>query len=43
MSQEGYDELNNELNDLIKERLPKAIQAIQEARDKGDLSESTLR
>lgn len=40
MSQEGYDELNNELNDLIKERLPEAIQAIQEARDKGDLSEN---
>lgn len=40
MSQEGFDELNSELTDLIKVRLPKAIQAISEARDKGDLSEN---
>lgn len=40
MSQEGFDKLSSELNELIKERLPKAIQAIQEARDKGDLSEN---
>lgn len=40
MSQGGYDELSNELNDLIKVRLPEAIQAISEARDKGDLSEN---
>ena len=40
MSQEGYDKINNELNELIKDKLPKAIQAIQEARDKGDLSEN---
>lgn len=40
MSQEGYDKLNGELTELIKDRLPKAIQAIQEARDKGDLSEN---
>ena len=40
MSQEGYDKINGELNELIKDKLPKAIQAIQEARDKGDLSEN---
>lgn len=40
MSQEGFDKLNNELNGLIKERLPEAIHAISEARDKGDLSEN---
>lgn len=40
MSQEGFDKLNNELNCLIKERLPEAIHAISEARDKGDLSEN---
>lgn len=40
MSQEGYDKISSELNQLIKERLPKAIQAISEARDKGDLSEN---
>lgn len=40
MSQEGYDKIANELNELIKVRLPEAIQAISEARDKGDLSEN---
>lgn len=40
MSQEGYDKLSSELNELIKARLPEAIQAISEARDKGDLSEN---
>lgn len=40
MSQEGFDKLSGELNQLIKERLPEAIQAISEARDKGDLSEN---
>lgn len=40
MSQEGYDKLASELNELIKVRLPEAIQAISEARDKGDLSEN---
>ncbi len=40
MSQEGFDKLNTELTELIKERLPNAIQAISEARDKGDLSEN---
>lgn len=40
MSQEGYDKIANELNELIKVRLPETIQAISEARDKGDLSEN---
>lgn len=40
MSQEGFDKLSAELNEMIKEKLPKAIQAISEARDKGDLSEN---
>lgn len=40
MSQEGYDELVAELNHMIKVELPKAIDAVSEARDKGDLSEN---
>ena len=40
MSREGYEKLSSELNELIKERLPEAIDAISEARDKGDLSEN---
>lgn len=40
MSQEGYDKIATELNHLIKVRLPETIQAISEARDKGDLSEN---
>ncbi len=40
MSQEGFDKLSAELNELIKVRLPETIQAISEARDKGDLSEN---
>ena len=40
MSREGYEKLSSELNQLIKERLPEAIDAISEARDKGDLSEN---
>jgi transcription elongation factor GreA len=40
MSQEGYDQLVAELNHMIKVELPKAIDAVSEARDKGDLSEN---
>lgn len=40
MSKEGYGKLASELDNLIKEKLPRAIQAISEARDKGDLSEN---
>jgi transcription elongation factor GreA len=40
MSKEGYDKLVAELNELIEVELPKAIDAVAEARDKGDLSEN---
>lgn len=40
MSQEGYDKLVAELNQMIKVDLPRVIDAIAEARDKGDLSEN---
>ncbi|MGN1236419.1 MAG: transcription elongation factor GreA [Bacteroidaceae bacterium] len=40
MSQEGYDELVAELEQLEKVDLPAARDAIAEARDKGDLSEN---
>ena len=39
MSQEGYDKLVAELQELESE-LPKVKEAIAEARDKGDLSEN---
>ena len=37
---EGLQKLKDELDDLILRERPKIIQAIQEARDKGDLSEN---
>lgn len=40
MSQERYDELVAELNDMIKVQLPKATKELVEAREKGDLSEN---
>jgi transcription elongation factor GreA len=40
MSQEGYDKLVAELHNLIEVELPRAIDAVSEARDKGDLSEN---
>ena len=40
MSQEGYDKLVAELNELVNVELPKVKEAISEARDKGDLSEN---
>lgn len=40
MSQEGYDKLVAELHELVQVELPKVIDAISEARDKGDLSEN---
>ena len=40
MSQDGYDKLVAELNHLIDVELPKVIDAVAEARDKGDLSEN---
>lgn len=40
MSQEGYDKLVAELQELENVELPKVRDAIAEARDKGDLSEN---
>ena len=40
MSQEGYDKLVAELQQLEKVELPQVRDAIAEARDKGDLSEN---
>tara|TARA_B100000902_G_scaffold87793_1_gene91776 strand:- start:161 stop:637 length:477 start_codon:yes stop_codon:yes gene_type:complete len=40
LSQEGYDDLKNELNNLISVQRPSIIRQIAEARDKGDLSEN---
>lgn len=40
MSQECYDRLVAELENLIKVELPKAKNELSEARDKGDLSEN---
>ena len=40
LTQEGLDELKQELNDLINVKRPENIQAIKEARSLGDLSEN---
>ena len=40
MSQEGYDKLVAELQQLVNVELPQVKDAIAEARDKGDLSEN---
>ena len=40
LSQEGYDNLKAELDNLISVERPKIINQIAEARDKGDLSEN---
>ena len=40
MSQEGYDKLVAELQELVSVELPRVKDAISEARDKGDLSEN---
>ena len=40
MSQEGYDKLVAELRELETVELPRVMEAIAEARDKGDLSEN---
>lgn len=40
ISQEGYDKLVAELNEMINVELPMVKNAIAEARDKGDLSEN---
>ena len=40
LTQEGFDELNNELEELINVRRPANIKSIKEARSLGDLSEN---
>ena len=40
LTQEGYDELKKELDELINVKRPENIQAIKEARSLGDLSEN---
>jgi len=40
MSQEGYDKLVTELQEMVNVELPRVKDAIAEARDKGDLSEN---
>lgn len=40
MSQEGYDKLVAELQQMVNVELPQVKDAIAEARDKGDLSEN---
>ena len=40
LSEQGYNDLKNELNQLITIERPNIIRQIAEARDKGDLSEN---
>ena len=40
LTQQGFDDLKKELDDLINVRRPENIQAIKEARSLGDLSEN---
>ena len=40
MSQEGYDKLRAQIKQLEEVERPAVIQQIQEAREKGDLSEN---
>lgn len=40
LSQECYDRLTQELNELVSVELPKARNELEEARAKGDLSEN---
>ena len=41
LTQEGLDELKNELDELKNNRLPNAIERVQDAREHGDLSENS--
>jgi transcription elongation factor GreA len=40
LTQAGLDELNQELQDLVKKKLPKIIERVANAREQGDLSEN---
>lgn len=41
LTQEGYEELKTELEELANVKLPQAIQRVAEAREYGDLSENS--
>ena len=41
LTQAGYEELKAELQELVDEKLPKAIERVTEAREYGDLSENS--
>lgn len=41
LTQEGYEELKTELEELVNEKLPQAIKRVAEAREYGDLSENS--
>lgn len=41
LTKEGYEELKQELDTLVNEKLPAVVQRISVARDKGDLSENS--
>jgi transcription elongation factor GreA len=41
LTKDGFQDLQNELNELINEKLPVVVKRISVARDKGDLSENT--
>lgn len=41
LTEAGYEELKTELDELVEEKLPKAIERVAEAREYGDLSENS--
>ena len=41
LTPEGFEELKAELEDLVKDKLPKAIKRVSDAREYGDLSENS--
>ena len=41
LTQEGFEELKAELDELINDKLPKAIKRVADAREYGDLSENS--
>lgn len=41
LTESGYEELKAELEELVNEKLPKAIERVSEAREYGDLSENS--
>jgi transcription elongation factor GreA len=41
LTQEGFDELKAEMEELVNDKLPKAIKRVSDAREYGDLSENS--